>query len=196
MSDRIRCPWAETNRLQMAYHDTEWGVPLHDDRRLFEFLVLEGAQAGLSWDTILKKREHYRAAFADFDPSKVARYDDTKVTELLANSGIVRNRLKIAAAITNARAFLEVQREFGSFDRYVWRFVEGRPMQNASTRIDEIPSSSLESDTMSRELKRRGFSFVGSTICYAFMQAVGMVNDHLLSCFRYCELKCHDKAAS
>ena len=177
------------NALEMAYHDAEWGVPLHDDRALFEFLILEGAQAGLSWDTILRKREKYREAFDQFDPQKIASYNDAKLKELLADSGIVRNRLKIAAAVQNAQAFLEVQREFGSFDRYVWRFVEGKPIQNAWIRMENIPSHSPESEAMSRDLKKRGFSFVGTTICYAFMQAVGMVNDHLVSCFRYRQLK-------
>lgn len=183
-----RCPWAERNELEIAYHDQEWGVAQHDDRTLFEFLVLEGAQAGLSWDTILKKRENYRRAFDDFDAEKVARYDEQKLDALLADPGIVRNRLKIASAIGNARAFLAVRDEFGSFDAYVWRFVDGTPRQNQWRRLDEVPAATAQSDAMSRELKRRGFNFVGSTICYAYMQAIGMVNDHLISCFRHREV--------
>lgn len=183
----IRCGWASTP-LSIAYHDQEWGVPVHDDRTLFEMLVLEGAQAGLSWLTILAKREAYRAAFDFFDPELVARYDDRKVVQLLANPGIVRNRQKIEAAIQNARAFLAVQKEFGSFDAYVWRFVDGRPKRNAWRRLEELPSSTPESEALSQDLRRRGFRFVGPTICYAFMQAVGMVNDHLVDCFRYREL--------
>jgi DNA-3-methyladenine glycosylase I len=182
----VRCTWA-TNPLAIAYHDEEWGVPLHDDRGLFEFLILEGAQAGLSWDTILRKRDAYRKAFDDFDPAKVAKYDARRQARLLANAEIVRNRLKIASAVTNARAFLAVQQEFGSFDAYVWRFVDGRPKQNAR-RGHDLPASTPESDAMSKDLKRRGFSFIGTTICYAFMQAVGMVNDHLVTCFRYASL--------
>jgi len=183
----IRCTWARTP-LYIAYHDQEWGVPVHDDRALFEMLVLEGAQAGLSWLTILAKRQAYRAAFACFDPEVVARYDDRKVAELLANPGIVRNRQKIEATIQNAKAFLAVQQGFGSFDAYVWRFVDGRPKRNAWRTLEEIPSSTPESEALSRDLRRRGFRFVGPTICYAFMQAVGMVNDHLVDCFRYREL--------
>ena len=183
----IRCAWASTP-LSIAYHDQEWGVPVHDDRALFEMLVLEGAQAGLSWPTILAKRQAYRAAFACFDPEVVARYDDRKVVGLLANPGIVRNRQKIEAAIQNARAFLAVQQEFGSFDAYVWRFVDGRPKRNAWRRLEELPGSTPESEALSQDLRRRGFRFVGPTICYAFMQAVGMVNDHLVDCFRYREL--------
>ena len=183
----IRCTWARTP-LYIAYHDQEWGVPVHKDRALFEMLVLEGAQAGLSWLTILAKRQAYRAAFACFDPEVVARYDDRKVAELLANPGIVRNRQKIEATIQNAKAFLAVQQEFGSFDAYVWRFVDGRPKRNAWRTLEEIPSSTPESEALSRDLRRRGFRFVGPTICYAFMQAVGMVNDHLVGCFRYREL--------
>ena len=182
-----RCKWA-TNDLSVRYHDEEWGVPVHDDRTLFEFLILEGAQAGLSWDTILKKRENYRAAFDNFDASKIARYDQRKVQELLGNPGIVRNRLKVSAAIQNARAFLAVREEFGSFDSYIWQFVGGRPRKNAWRSLDEIPAGTSESDAMSRDLKRRGFKFVGATICYAFMQAVGMVNDHTIDCFRYTEV--------
>lgn len=172
----------------IRYHDEEWGEPVHDDQALFEFLILEGAQAGLSWETILRKRESYRQAFDQFDPAAVARYDDRKTAELLANAGIVRNRLKIAAAITNARAFLAVRVEFGSFDRYVWQFVEGRPRINGWRSMSEIPARTAESDALSKDLKRRGFTFVGSTICYAFMQATGMVNDHTIDCFRYHDL--------
>jgi DNA-3-methyladenine glycosylase I len=182
-----RCPWSKGD-LYIAYHDTEWGVPLHDDRRLFEFLILEGAQAGLSWSTILNKRENYRKAFGGFDPRKVAKYDSTKVERMLADPGIVRNRLKVESAISNARAFLQVQREFGSFDGYIWQFTGGAPLQNSWETMSQVPASTGESDAMSRDLKRRGFRFVGTTICYAFMQAVGMVNDHLTSCFRYAEL--------
>ena len=180
-----RCPWCETNELEVAYHDREWGVPVHDDRRWFEFLILEGAQAGLSWDTILKKREHYRKAFSRFDPKKVARFDGRKRAALMRNPGIVRNRLKIASAVTNAQAFLSVQREFGSFDRYIWQFTGGKPKRNRWRAMQQVPAATLESDAMSKDLKRRGFRFVGSTICYAFMQATGMVNDHLVTCFRY-----------
>jgi DNA-3-methyladenine glycosylase I len=180
----IRCSWA-TNDLSIRYHDEEWGVPTHDDRKLFEFLILEGAQAGLSWDTILKKRENYRAAFDGFDSAKVARYDRRKVQALLRDPGIVRNRLKIAAATKNARAFLSVQKEFGTFDRYLWQFVGGEPKQNSRRLPRQVPPRTPESDAMSKDLKKRGFTFVGSTICYAFMQAVGMVNDHLVDCFRW-----------
>jgi DNA-3-methyladenine glycosylase I len=169
----------------IRYHDEEWGVPQHDDRRLFEFLILEGAQAGLSWETILRKRENYRAAFDDFDPALVAKYGARKVKQLLADAGIVRNRLKITAAIDNARAFLRVQEEFGSFDAYVWGLIGGKPASNARRSTKHIPSRTAQSDALSKDLQRRGFRFVGSTICYAFMQAVGMVNDHLVSCFRY-----------
>lgn len=185
-----RCPWPTTD-LYIAYHDTEWGVPLHDDRALFEFLVLEGAQAGLSWLTILKKRENYRAAFDGFDAAKVARYNARKVAALLANPGIVRNRLKISAAIVNAKAFLAVQEEFGSFDAFIWRFVDGRPKQNHWRTMQEVPARTAESDAMSKDLRQRGFKFVGSTICYAHMQATGMVNDHLVSCPRHAELGGH-----
>jgi DNA-3-methyladenine glycosylase I len=173
----------------VPYHDEEWGTPLHDERRLFELLVLEGAQAGLSWLTILKKRQAYRKAFDRFDPRKVARYDAREIARLLADEGIVRNRLKIEAAIANANAFLAVQREFGSFDAYIWRFVGGRPIENRRKTLKEVPPRSVESDAMSDDLRRRGFRFVGSTICYAFMQAAGMVNDHLVSCFRHRELR-------
>lgn len=183
----VRCPWAQGMEY-IEYHDREWGVPVHDDRRLFEFLILEGAQAGLSWLTILKKRESYRDAFANFDPTVVARYGKKEKEALLANAGIVRNRLKIDAAIGNAQAFLAVQEEFGSFDRYIWRFVDGEPKQNRWKAITDVPARTPESDTMSKDLKRRNFRFVGSTICYAFMQAVGMVNDHLVDCFRHREL--------
>lgn len=183
-----RCPWAESNEGLTAYHDREWGVPVHDDRRWFEFLVLESAQAGLSWDTILRKRENYLAAFAGYDAAKVARFGSKKVAALLANPGIVRNRLKIEAAIGNARAFLAVQEEFGSFDRYIWRFVGGEPKQNRWNSVKQVPAATAQSDAMSRDLKQRGFRFVGSTICYALMQATGMVNDHLVTCFRSKEL--------
>lgn len=179
-----RCTWP-TTELDIAYHDTEWGVPVHDDRTLFEFLTLEGAQAGLSWSTILKKRDNYKRAFADFDPARIARFSKAKVDRLMLNPGIVRNRLKIESTVSNARAFREVQKEFGSFDAYVWRFVDGIPKQNARTAMKQIPASTPESDVMSKDLKKRGFRFVGTTICYAFMQAVGMVNDHLVTCFRY-----------
>ena len=181
-----RCSWA-SNDLNIAYHDTEWGVPVHDDNRLFEFLILEGAQAGLSWDTILKKREAYREAFAGFDPAKVARFSDAKLAKLLTNEGIIRNRLKIASAVSNAKAFLKVQRELGSFDRYVWSFVGQKPVVN-KRRGGDVPATTPVSDSLARDLKRRGYNFVGSTIMYAFMQATGMVNDHLVSCFRYKEI--------
>ena len=179
----IRCSWA-VGEASIRYHDEEWGVPVHDDRRLFEFLILEGAQAGLSWSTILNKRENYRRAFAGFDPRRVAQYDRHKVRQLLADPGIVRNRLKIASAVDNAKAFLRVQQEFGSFDRYIWQFVGGKPRVNG-WKLSKLPAKTAESDAMSKDLKRRGFRFVGSTICYAFMQAVGMVNDHAADCFRY-----------
>jgi DNA-3-methyladenine glycosylase I len=186
---RRRCGWARlSNPLYLRYHDEEWGVPSHDDRHLFEMLVLEGAQAGLSWETILNKRAAYRRAFDRFDPRKVARYDARKVRALLGDPGIVRNRLKIAAAIANARAFLEVQGEFGSFDSYLWRFVDGAPRRNAWKTLRDVPARTAESDVLSKDLERRGFRFVGSTICYAFMQAVGMVNDHVTDCFRHREL--------
>ena len=182
-----RCTWAK-NELSIAYHDTEWGVPLHDDRTLFEFLILEGAQAGLSWDTILRKRENYRTAFDNFDAEKVARYDDKKIAELLENEGIIRNRLKIASAIGNAQAFLRVQDEIGSFDKYIWNFVNGKPLKNSVKDTSEVPAKTAVSDVISKDLKKRGFNFVGSTIMYAFMQATGMVNDHLVTCFRYEEI--------
>lgn len=183
----IRCPWAK-NALNIPYHDEEWGVPLHDDRALFEFLILEGAQAGLSWDTILRKRERYREVLDGFDAERVARYGKSKVQALLKDAGIIRNRMKIAAAIGNARAFLKVQEEFGTFDAYIWRFVGGRPKQNAWKTLQQVPAKTAESDALSKDLKKRGFAFVGSTICYAHMQATGMVNDHLVNCFRYREV--------
>lgn len=179
-----RCGWA-TNAEMIEYHDLEWGVPSHDDRHLFEMLILEGAQAGLSWETILKKRAAYRAAYRDFDPATVAFFTEADQARLLADAGIVRNRLKVSASIDNARAFLEVQREFGSFDAYVWGFVEGSPIRNAWVTLGDLPASTPVSDALSRDLKKRGFRFVGTTICYAFMQAVGMVNDHTVDCFRY-----------
>jgi len=182
-----RCAWPKSE-LDIAYHDKEWGVPIHDDRRLFEMLILEGAQAGLSWSTILKKRDNYRRAFDNFDARKIAKYDARKVQALLADAGIVRNRLKIAATIQNATAFRAVQKEFGRFDVYVWQFVGGRPIQNHRRSLNEIPPRTPESDVMSRDLLKRGFKFVGSTICYAFMQAVGMVNDHTRDCFRHEQL--------
>ncbi|HEX8795944.1 MAG TPA: DNA-3-methyladenine glycosylase I [Polyangiaceae bacterium] len=185
LAEKKRCTWSGTDPIYVAYHDEEWGVPVHDDRVLFEFLVLEGAQAGLSWITILRKRDAYRRAFDRFDPRKVARYDQRKVTALLADAGIVRNRAKIESAIKNARAFLELQAEFGSFDAYQWRFVDGRPIQNRWRAMREIPARSAQSDALSKDLKSRGFSFVGSTIIYAHMQAIGMVNDHVVDCFRH-----------
>ena len=183
-----RCAWAR-DELSIGYHDNEWGVPLHADRALFEFLVLEGAQAGLSWSTILRKRPAYRRAFDRFDPRKVAGYGEAKIAELLANEGIVRNRLKVRSAIRNAEAFLAVQKEFGSFDRYIWRFTGGRPLENRWRRLEQVPARTPQSDAMSKDLTKRGFTFVGSTMCYAFMQAVGLVNDHLVTCFRYRELQ-------
>jgi DNA-3-methyladenine glycosylase I len=183
----VRCRWP-SNDLNIAYHDKEWGVPVHDDRTLFEFLTLEGAQAGLSWDTVLKKRERYREVFAAFDPKKVAGYDRKKVSALLKDPGIIRNRLKIDSTISNAKAFLEVQKEFGSFDKYIWSFVNGKPIQNAWKSHAGLPAFTQVSDVMSKDLKKRSFRFVGTTICYAFMQAVGMVNDHATTCFRYREL--------
>jgi DNA-3-methyladenine glycosylase I len=186
-AELIRCGWAR-NELAIEYHDREWGVPQHQDRVLFEFLILEGAQAGLSWDTILRKRENYRAAFDGFHPGKVALYDRRRLAQLLNNDGLIRNRLKIGGAVRNAKAFLAVQKEFGTFDRYIWQFVGGKPLVNAWTELRQVPAHTAESDTMSKDLKRRGFTFVGSTICYALMQAIGMVNDHVVSCFRYKEL--------
>ncbi len=184
-----RCAWAtNTGLLYQKYHDAEWGVPVHDDRRLFEFLILEGAQAGLSWSTILNKRENYRQAYDNFDARRIARYDAARVRRLLRDPGIVRNRLKIRASILNARAFLAVQKEFGSFNRYIWQFVSGTPIRNRRRHMRQVPARTKESDAMSKDLKQRGFKFVGSTICYAFMQAVGMVNDHTADCFRYRQL--------
>ena len=184
MTDLRRCPWP-TTELNIHYHDTEWGVPQHDDCVLFEFLILEGAQAGLSWSTILKKRENYHAAFDQFDAQRIARYDERKVAKLLADPGIVRNKLKIASTILNAKAFLAVQKEFGSFDRYLWQFVGDKPKANAWRSMNEVPARTPESDAMSKDLLKRGFKFVGSTICYALMQATGMVNDHTIDCFRH-----------
>ena len=186
---KTRCAWCGESELYQAYHDQEWGVPLHDERALFEFLILEGAQAGLSWITILKKREAYRIAFDNFDVARVARYDERKIETLLQNSGIVRNRLKVQATVINAQKFLDIQKEFGSFDAYIWHFAGGKPIQNRRESVSEIPSSTEISDAMSKDLKRRGFKFIGSTICYAFMQATGMVNDHTTDCFRYKQLK-------
>jgi DNA-3-methyladenine glycosylase I len=183
----MRCDWAR-NELAIQYHDAEWGVPAHDDRKLFEFLILEGAQAGLSWDTILRKRENYRAAFDDFDYEKIALYDEAKCAELLQNEGIIRNRLKIASAIQNAQSFLKVRQEFDSFDKYIWNFVDGKPVKNAFENLKQVPAKTDISDAISKDLKKRGFNFVGSTIMYAFMQACGLTNDHLTSCFRYGEV--------
>ena len=185
---QTRCAWAGSGPLYVRYHDKEWGIPVHNDRKLFEMLVLEGAQAGLSWITILKKRANYRKAFDNFDPVKVSQYNKRKIRELLRNEGIVRNRLKIEAAVQNARAFLAVQREFGSFDAYIWQFIGGTPKQNAWTTLKQLPATTPESDAMSKDLKARGFKFVGSTICYALMQSIGMVNDHITHCFRHREL--------
>lgn len=180
-----RCNWSTTSELMIKYHDEEWGVPVHDDRKLFEYMILDSAQAGLSWETILKKRENYRMAFDDFDPEKIAKYDGNKVESLLQDAGIIRNRRKIESALKNAKAFLEIQKEFGTFAAYIWQFVGGKPKINSWRTIKEIPASTPESDAMSRDLKKRGFSFVGTTICYAFMQAAGLVNDHTVDCFRY-----------
>jgi DNA-3-methyladenine glycosylase I len=188
-----RCPWPGNDELYIKYHDEEWGLPVHDDRKHFEFLVLEGAQAGLSWLTILRRREHYRQAFAQFDPQLVAEFDAAKVTELLANPGIIRNRKKIESAINNARRFLAIQQEFGSFDRYIWSFVGHRPVVNSWRTLAELPARTELSDQISKDLKQRGFSFVGSTIIYAHIQAIGLVNDHLVSCFRYRELIANDR---
>lgn len=185
---KTRCEWAGSDPLYIAYHDTEWGVPVHDDRKIFELIVLEGAQAGLNWLTVLKKRENYRQAFDNFDPAIVAQYQEKKIQELLNDAGIIRNRLKIRAAVQNAKAFLEVQNEFGSFDAYVWRFVDGKPKKNAWRSLKELPAQTPESEAMSKDLKKRGFNFVGPTICYAHMQATGMVNDHIVSCYRYGEV--------
>ena len=189
MTERLRCPWAGTDPDYVAYHDEEWGVPVHDDRTHFEFLILEGAQAGLSWSTILKKRANYRRAFDNFDPATVAAYDEVKIELLLTDAGIIRNRLKVTAAVRNAREFLKVQAEFGSFDAYVWSFVGGRPIVNAWESLRQLPAETAESRALSKDLKGRGFSFVGPTIMYAHMQAIGLVNDHLVSCFRYHELR-------
>ena len=186
-ASRVRCHWAQSE-LMIRYHDLEWGVPVHDDRRLFEFLILEGAQAGLSWETVLRKRERYREVFDGFDAEKIARYDARKVKTLLADPGIIRNRLKISATISNAQAFLEVQREFGTFDAYLWQFTGGKTLRHVRRDRKEIPVSTAESDAMSKDLKKRGFRFVGSTICYALMQATGMVNDHVKGCFRFADL--------
>lgn len=192
--EKIRCGWCGTNALYTAYHDNEWGVPLHDDRRLFEMLILEGMQAGLSWITILRKRESFRRVFDNFEPAKVAKYGDKKIAELLSNPDIIRNRLKINAAVTNAKAFIEVQKEFGSFDKYIWSFVDNKPIVNRPKTLADVPATTPLSDKISAELKRRGFKFVGSTIVYSFMQAVGMVDDHLVSCFCYTDnRKMHKK---
>ena len=189
LPEPVRCSWAGNDSLYQHYHDCEWGVPLLDDRRLFEFLVLEGAQAGLSWITILRKRENYRAAFDDFDAARIATYDADKIESLLLDTGIVRNRLKVRSAVTNAQQFLSVQDEFGSFARFIWQFVDGRTLQNTWSNGAEVPAHTPESDAMSKELKRRGFKFVGTTICYALMQATGMVNDHTTNCFRHEQLR-------
>ncbi len=189
MPEPFRCPWVDLSKPDyVAYHDEEWGVAVHEDRLQFEFLILEGAQAGLSWYTILRRRQSYRAAFDDFDPARVARYDEQKIAELLQNPGIIRNRLKVAAAVNNARRFLAVQEEFGTFDAYLWRFVDGRPIVNTMRTLQDYPATSPESDALSRDLKQRGFKFVGPTICYAHMQAIGMVNDHTVDCFRRQEI--------
>lgn len=185
MEEITRCGWVNEDPLYKDYHDYEWGVPVHDDRKLFEMLILEGAQAGLSWYTVLKKREHYRVAFDGFDPELVAQYDEAKVAELLSNEGIIRNRLKVRAAVTNAQAFLKVREQFGSFDAYIWQFVGGSPIQNHWSSLREVPASTPQSDAMSKDLRKRGFKFVGTTICYAFMQATGMVNDHIVDCIAY-----------
>ena len=183
-----RCEWCGTDPLYVKYHDEEWGIPVHDDTKHFEMIILDGAQAGLSWLTVLRKRENYRKAFDRFNPKKVAKYDEEKVEALLNNPGIIRNKLKVRSAVTNAQAFLKVQKEFGSFDKYIWQFVNGKPIINKWKSIKELPATSKESDAMSEDLKKRGFKFVGSTICYAYMQAAGMVNDHMVSCFRYKKL--------
>ncbi len=183
------CSWPGTDPLMNKYHDEEWGVPVHDDRKLFEFMILDAFQAGLSWSTVLKKREHFRKAFDDFNPEIIARYDDRKVESLLQDTGIIRNKLKIRSTITNAAHFLEIQKEFGSFDRYIWQFTGGKTIVNAWKTLSDMPAKTAESDKMSKDLKKRGFKFVGSTICYAFMQAAGMVNDHLVHCYRYEEIK-------
>jgi DNA-3-methyladenine glycosylase I len=190
-NEKERCVWAKTDDLMLIYHDKEWGVPLHDETRLFEMLILEGAQAGLSWLTILRKRENYRKAFDFFQFEKIARYDSKKVANLIADSGIIRNKLKIAAAIQNAKSYLLVQKEFGSFNNYIWQFVHNKSIQNKFINLNEYPSKTKESETMSKDLLKRGFKFVGPTICYAFMQAIGMVNDHQMNCFRYSEINKH-----
>ena len=185
---KTRCDWANSNDLMIKYHDMEWGVPLHDDRKLFEFLVLDGFQAGLSWSTILNKRDNFRRAFDDFDPARISRYSRKKIETLLKDTGIIRNRLKIEASVTNARAFLDIQKQFGSFDKYIWQFVGHKQIVNKWRKMKDIPANTTESDAMSKDLKIRGFKFVGATICYAFMQAAGMVNDHIISCYRYREV--------
>ena len=185
MTEKTRCGWSTSDSLYIKYHDEEWGVPVHDDRKLFEFLILEGFQAGLSWLTILKKRENFRKAFDNFEPEKVARYGKRKINSLLKDEGIIRNKLKVEAAVTNARAFLKVQKEFGSFDKYIWQFVNNKPVKNKFKSLKEVPASTEISDIMSKDLKKRGFKFVGTTICYAHMQATGMVNDHLITCWKY-----------
>lgn len=183
-----RCPWTTDDKLMIKYHDEEWGVPLHNERKLFEFIILDGFQAGLSWRTIINKRKNFRKAFDNFDPKKIAKYDEKKIKDLLNNAGIIRNKLKIYAAVENAKAFLKVQKEFGSFDKYIWQFTGGKTIVNKFGNLKELPATSKESDLMSTDLKNRGFKFVGSTICYAFMQAAGMVNDHITECFRYKEV--------
>ncbi len=185
INDKKRCEWAETDPLNLSYHDLEWGVPIHDDKKLFEMLILEGAQAGLSWTTILKKRENYKKAFDSFNAKKIAKYDSKKVNSLLADSGIIRNKLKIVATIQNAKAFLAIQKEFGSFNNFIWKFVGGNPIKNSLKNLNEYPTKTKEAEAMSKDLLAKGFKFVGPTICYAFMQAVGMVNDHQVQCFRY-----------
>lgn len=189
METKTRCQWANTNELETHYHDTEWGVPVHDDQKLFEMLILEGAQAGLSWDTVLKKRENYRQSLDNFDTKIIAKYDQTKIDSLLQNTGIVRNKLKINSVVINAQKFLEIQKEYGSFDKFIWSFVGGKPIQNNIKTFADLPAKTEISDNMSKALKKLGFKFIGSTICYAFMQAVGMVNDHTIDCFRYEEIK-------
>lgn len=189
MKTKVRCPWPSGDKLMIKYHDKEWGVPLHNDKKLFEFLILEGFQAGLSWRTVLYKRENFRKAFDKFDFNKVAKYDKRKINSLLKDEGIIRNRLKIEGAVKNAKAFLQIRNEFGTFDNYIWGFIEGKPIQNKFKSIKELPARTELSDLISKDMKKRGFTFVGSTIIYAHMQATGMVNDHLLSCFRYNELK-------
>ncbi len=189
MKEKTRCDWCKGSEIELDYHDKEWGVPLHDDQRLFEFLILEGAQAGLSWTTILNKRDHYRKVFDHFDPLLVAEYSEKKIHHLLTDAGIVRNRLKVTSAVSNARLFLDVQSEYGSFDHYIWQFTDGRVIQNNWRSHNEIPANTIESDAMSKDLKQRGFRFVGTTICYAYMQATGMVNDHTVDCYRHKEIK-------